>query len=172
MGNFRADRGRTHANKKCPIGPIRPLKNSPNKPECRATEWEPTWRKQIWKWSPDGLEIALSTFWFLHVLCTPNSKMVKMTYFTLLFIVKTPKLPYSLGFLPFLAIKLAWVLFSSMFHMFFTHIEWIYAGNALVQVQVSQLGHDNSRFMIPKVSSLSSFPTLNKRRWPSSLSAR
>lgn len=68
------------------------------------------------------------------------------------------------GFLPFLAMTLALNLSNACFNIFFTHIEWIYAGSALVQVQIKQLGHDGSPCMwSPNMSSLSSFPTLNER---------
>ena len=42
---------------------------------------------------------------------------------------------------------LALDLSNACFNMFFTHIEWIYAGSALVQVQIKKLGRDGPPFL-------------------------
>ena len=51
------------------------------------------------------------------------------------------------GFAPFLTIILALNLLNACFKYVFAHIEWIYAGSALVQVQIKQLGHDGPPFI-------------------------
>ena len=159
VGNFRADRERTHANKKCPNGPNSPLKLSYNEPKCRAMRWGPTWRKRIWKWSPDELGIAPSTFGLLHVLQAPNSEMVKMFYYPPLFIVKNPKLPYFVGFFAIFSHEASPDFCSEHDLMCF----YVYQMDFMRIVPLCRY-RCSSMVVTNHMSSLSSFPTLNKRR--------